>query len=324
MSDRFWRPSTLDAIEHDLAALWREVTKEGPVARAIMSNLVVVRTPRSQWPERRVGVSIDAVAAQHPSRVVIIDHESIATGAPGPTGARVGVALFGPPQARYAVEQIAVHSAGLDESLPSLVRRLVRGGLPISTWWAEDCSEAPLIASILEMGRQLVYDSRRWTNIERGVEVIHAWRHLDLADVNWRRLVAMRRALVVAAAGEPMDWSPDTIRIAHDADYRAQAWLLAGWLASRLDWPPHVAPRIEAAADPNTVLSVTIGNGERTVRVNCDGRRVVVMHPGRPPSTIGIPIEGEADAVSAELHSLSHDVRLHDALSALHRIFSAS
>jgi len=54
------------------------------------------------------------------------------------------------------------------------------------------------------------------------------------------------------------------------------------------------------------------------------GRQVTVQHAGRPPSIIGVPHEGEADAVAAELHTLSHDVRLHDALSALHRYFSAA
>jgi glucose-6-phosphate dehydrogenase assembly protein OpcA len=127
---------------------------------------------------------------------------------------------------------------------------------------------------------------------------------------------------VVAAGGAPLDWSPGAVHIAHHPDYTAQAWLLAGWLASRLDWPS--APSIEASTDATTLLCVSIGNGEQTTRVDCDGRRVIVTHPGRPSSTIGIPVEGEADAVSAELHSLSHDARLHDALSALHRIFSAS
>src|SRR2546425_98527 len=123
---RLWRASTPETIDGDLAAVWREVGKDGPVARAMMSNLVVVRAPRTAAPDRRAGVPIDAVAAQHPSRVLIIDHETCASGVSRPTDARVGVVTFGPPDARYGVEQIAVRSACLDESLPSLVRRLVR------------------------------------------------------------------------------------------------------------------------------------------------------------------------------------------------------
>jgi glucose-6-phosphate dehydrogenase assembly protein OpcA len=324
MTDRVWRPSSPEMIEHDLAALWRDVSRDAPVARAMMSNLIVLRTPLASWPARRAGVSIDAVAAKHPSRVLIVDHESVASGVRRPTDVRVGVVTFGPPQARYGVEQIAVRSACMDESLPSLVRRLVRGGLPISVWCDEDLSEVPLVTSLLEMGRQLVYDSRRWRDVARGVAALQAWRHLDLADVNWRRIASMRRALIFAASSTQQDdWTPDRIRIAYRREDRTQAWLLAGWLAARLGWPTGARPRVDADAEKDLSLSVTIGTEGDAVRIDCDAHRVTVTHPGRPPSLIRVPKEGEAEAVAAELHSLSHDVSLQDILSALHRYFSA-
>ena len=155
------------------------------------------------------------------------------------------------------------------------------------------------------------------------MKVLQPWRHLDLADVNWRRLAAVRRAIVYAAQGEE-EWSPETVRVAHRADERALAWLLAGWLASCLGWPPDHAPRIDAFADGDRLLLVELGREPNVVRLDCDGHRVIVHQPGKPPSMIGVPSEGEADAVAAELHTLSRDVRLHDALSALDRYFSAS
>src|SRR5439155_23814149 len=153
-----------------------------------------------------------------------------------------------------------VRSACLDESLPSLVRRLVRGDLPISVWCAEDLSEVPLIASVIDMGRQLVYDSSAWQDVARGVQALQPWRHLDLADVNWRRIASMRRGLILAAGltgGD--DWPPDDIRIAHRREDRAQAWLLAGWLASRLEWASGAFPRMQDAQDGDESLAVTIG-----------------------------------------------------------------
>ena len=36
-----WRSSAADTIDDDLAALWRELAREAPVSRAVMSNLVV-------------------------------------------------------------------------------------------------------------------------------------------------------------------------------------------------------------------------------------------------------------------------------------------
>jgi hypothetical protein len=320
LTERIWRTSTPATIERDLAELWRDVGAKGPVARAIMSNLVIVRAARV---ERRAGVSIDAVAGHHPSRVLIIDHEQPGLGPCGITGARVGVVTYGPPEARYGVEQVAVRSACTDESLPALIRRLVRGERPISVWWAEDLSNVPLLASIVDMGRQLVYDSRHWASVGKGVQALEPWQHLDLADVNWRRLAPLRRAVIEAAKIDRTDWRPSDVRITHRADNESLAWLLVGWLASRLGWNG-VRPGVEARQDGDAVLSLSIGAGADPIQIRSDGRQVVVQHASRPPSIIGVPQEGEADAVAAELHTLSHDVRLHDALSALRRYFSAA
>jgi glucose-6-phosphate dehydrogenase assembly protein OpcA len=321
VAERVWRTSSPATIERDLADLWRDVATKGKVARAIMSNLVVVRASRI---ERRAGVSIDAVAGQHPSRVLIIDHEQPTTGPCEITGARVGVVTYGPPEARYGVEQVAVRSACTDESLPALIRRLVRGERPISVWFAEDLSNVPLLPSIVEMGRQLVYDSRHWHDVRRAIQALEPWQHLDLADVNWRRLASIRRAVILAAGIDRTEWRPSDLRIAVRPDNRSLAWLLIGWLASRLDWADGVLPHIEDLHEHGTILSVSIGQGPDLIQIRSEGRQVVVQHASRPPMIVGVPHEGEADAVAAELHTLSHDVRLHDALSALQRHFSAA
>ena len=76
--------------------------------------------------------------------------------------------------------------------------------------------------------------------------------------------------------------------------------------------------------DGDSLVTVTIRDGADEIVIRSDERQVLVQHLGRPPSIVGVPHEGEADAVAAELRSLSHDVRLHDALSALRRFFSAA
>ena len=319
--ERLWRASSPGAIERDLSQLWRDVSAKGPIARAIMSNLVVVRAARI---ERRAGVSIDAVASHHPSRVLIIDYDQAGVGPCEITNVRVGVVTFGAANARYGVEQIAVRSTCTDESMPSLIRHLVRGELPISVWWAEDLSKVPLLPSIVEMGRQLVYDSRRWYDVRLGLGTLEQWGHLDLADVNWRRMAPIRRSVILAAGIDDREWRATDVRIAHRRPDQSLAWLLAGWLASRLGWSNGTFPQVEELAEEDTVVSVSIGQGADEIRIRSDGRQVVVQHHSRPPSIVGIPHEGEADAVAAELHSLSHDGRLHDALSALQRHFSAA
>src|SRR6266446_2659634 len=116
VADRSWRVSTPEAIDADLAALWRDVGRgETSVARAVMSNLIVFRSPTS--------------------------------------------------------------AAG--------------GDMPTCIWWTEDMSDAAPSEALLTVGRQLVYDSRRWRDVRRGAAAMAPLvrRHrVDLADLNWRRL----------------------------------------------------------------------------------------------------------------------------------------
>ena len=348
VAQRMWRESSPGAVEQDLSALWRELGEGVGIARATMSNLVVFRCARRGAPPRKTaddifqGLPIDAVAARHPCRVIFIDHEAAAADAVPTISTGVGVVTYGPPHARYGVEQIAVHAACDEASLPSIVRRLVRGELPTSVWWADDPSRVSPVNAIIAMGRQLIYDSCKWRDVRRGILALapfvasadsadartdsrHAARGpgVDLADVNWRRLKPMRQALVFAARSErgSMEWVPADVRIAHRPGDGALAWLLAGWLASRLRWDSW--PRIVEERHGDMVLSISIGAGTAAITASMDRGRVVVSEGATPPSVLQVPHEGEADAVAAELHSLTVDICLHDALSALLRSFRA-
>ena len=133
------RASTSEAAEDDLSALWRELAHQTPDARAIMSNLVIFR---ERAEEEHVDVEtplrdelVVEVARCHPSRVVLLVHARSDLEVGTPLAAAIGILTFGPAEARHAVEQIAVRSQGLEQSLPSIVRRLVLGDLPISVWW---------------------------------------------------------------------------------------------------------------------------------------------------------------------------------------------
>jgi len=55
VADRTWRDSSPETIEADLAALWIDLARQGPVVRALMANLVIFR-------ERPAGERIDLSA----------------------------------------------------------------------------------------------------------------------------------------------------------------------------------------------------------------------------------------------------------------------
>src|SRR6266850_1382779 len=211
--DRTWRATTSDEIEADLAALWREIGQQRPVARAVMSNLVVVRERPAARDADAVNADevakdlpLDEVVARHPSRVILIQHDRAPQTACAPSAVSVAVLTFGAPHARYGVEQIVVQAACAEPSLASIVRRLLRGDVPTSVWWTDDLSDVPPIDGIVAMARQFVYDSRRWRDIRGGVLAVGRLnRRLDLADVNWRRLTPLRHALIHACRAADID-----------------------------------------------------------------------------------------------------------------------
>jgi len=335
-STRMYRPSAPDAIDADLKSLWAEAGQGAPIARALMANLVVFCEHR---PGERVdfeapltSVPLDEVVQRHPSRAVILHHSpgGAEAAAGPPIAAAVIVVTFGSGGARYGIEEIAVRSACADASLPSIVRHLTRGDAPTSIWWTEDLSRTPPLDALMEMGRQLVYDSRAWRDVRQGVRalapLVRRPGTVDLADVNWRRLSAVRQALVHAAkSGGAGRFTAAEVRVFHRPGEGALAWLLAGWLGSRLpDASTETLPvRVDERRHGDEILAIEIGTGQGAISATMNAQRVVVaIAGGAPPFHLAVRRESDADAVVAELTSLSADLCLLDTLTALTRHFS--
>ncbi len=335
LSARVTRPSSPATIEDDLAVLWRDAGRDAPVARALLANLVVYRD-RPATEDVDLGapnVLVGEVAERHPSRTIVLHHG----GRPdlcGPFGATISILLFGPPQARYGVEEIAVQAACAEASLPSIVRRLALGDMPTSIWWTEDLSKTTPLEALVTMGRQFVYDSRQWRDLRRGVLAVAPLatgpRATDVADLNWRRLTPMRQALTQALATSTRKLAAPrvaaaSLRVRHRPGDGALAWLLAGWFGASLGWPADAEwpIAIEEGRRGDEVLGVALDRDEIAATMN--GHRVLVRYKERTaPFSVAVPHETHADAVASELRSLTYDVCLRDALAALAARFTAS
>jgi glucose-6-phosphate dehydrogenase assembly protein OpcA len=326
LADHAWRESAPESVEHDLAALWREIGSREKVARAVMSNLVVFRlherrmSRRPKPDDHGADPGLDAVIARHPSRAIVIEHERGEHETCAPFGATVGISVFGPPAARYAVEQVVVRAACAGASLPSIVRRFVRGDLPTTVWWTEDLSRASPLAALIAEGRQMLYDSRRWRDVRGGIRALAplvAGGQIDLADSNWRRLTPLRHALVHSSASLTTS-GPPRVRIDHRPGDAALGWLLAGWLAARLHWAADFWPEIaELRQGDDDVLSLRMGDGDAAVAAVLNGHRVVIKREGTPPLIVPVPRTSEADALATELRSLSFEPAFRDTLVEL-------
>ena len=151
-----------------------------------------------------------------------------------------------------------VRSACAEASLPSIVRRFVRGDLPTTVWWTEDLSQVPPLESLVTMGRQLIYDSRQWRDVGAGVRALAPLllgHRVDLADVNWRRLAPVMRALDHSgrAGGTPLIAPGAQVTIAHRPGDAALAWLLSGALQARPSAIPSPGRRRRSRRQPPTM-----------------------------------------------------------------------
>ncbi|MBI4485769.1 MAG: glucose-6-phosphate dehydrogenase assembly protein OpcA [Acidobacteria bacterium] len=131
----------------------------------------------------------------------------------------------------------------------------------------------------------------------------------------------LRQALIHAAETiAPNAVAPDRVRISHRAGDEPLAWLLGGWLSSRLGngSKADVQIHVEENARDGEVLTVSFD----ALTASMNRQRVVVeASAGIPPVRLPVRHESDADAVATELGTLSHDVCLRDALAALTRHF---
>ncbi len=325
--ERSWRESTPESVEDDLASLWRDIAGNGPsIARAVMANLIVFRFHErrarpSDQPPLGTDDAIEALIGLHPSRTIVIENERGDHAEQSPTSAGVGISVFGSAAARYGVERIVVRSACADVSLPSIVRRFLRGDRPTSVWWTEDLSRDVPSDALVDLARQLIYDSRTWHDVRSGFEVVAPLatsQRIDVADMNWRRLDPIRRALAHAVDGlQP--GSPPRLSIRHRPGEAALGWLLAGWLAARLHPPRNAWPSIEQSPTGDDVVTLVIDDGATRVTTTLTDDRVHVSRAGMAPIVVPSPREQPAEAMAAELRTLSRDAALADALAAIGR-----
>ncbi len=251
---------TLDVeeVERALAELWQETAGEaesGPddaVLRARAANLMVVVTADTALAETQE--TIRKLAANHPCRAVVMLADR--------HGANSDIEMFvsascqneiRAKKAELSCEEITLVARGqFTSELPSAGIPLLVPDLPVFLWWQDlqrfdDDTFLPLsyaadrlvIDSVDLASMNLNLDSIEQLFSRQGAEAI------AVSDINWARLTSWRALLanfydvheyrtalaqqerVMIEYGAPAG-SADGIA--------TQALLIAGWLASRLDW----------------------------------------------------------------------------------------
>jgi glucose-6-phosphate dehydrogenase assembly protein OpcA len=250
---------TLDVeeVERALAELWQETAgseEVGPdnvVLRARAANLMVVVTEDAALAETQE--TIRKLAAIHPCRAVVM----LADRQGADSDIEMFVSASCPNESRknaeLSCEEITLVAHGqFTSELPSAGVPLLVPDLPVFLWWhdlqrLEDDTFLPLsyaadrlvIDSVDLTAMNLQLDSVEQLFSRQGTEAI------AVSDINWARLTSWRALLAnfydvheyrAALAGL------ERVRIEYGAPagntngIATQALLIAGWLASRLDW----------------------------------------------------------------------------------------
>ena len=279
-----------------------------------MLNLVVV-VDRS-W-KGEIANRLERVGRYHASRTILCAVE------PGRTAidARVVMSYEEPPGDGVGVilEQVEidlgeVHLANLE----SVIDPIRAAEIPTMIWCPHGHSEA--ISSLLPITDVILLDSdiepEPTVALERAAELLESVYVVDLA---WLRTTPWRERL--AATFDPpvrreLLWQIGVIAARHQATSTASAALLAGWLASRLNWEPtclepHARGELRGVAHA----------GDRDVEVQLDSSDQLV--PGLTGVTVAVP-DGWSLALDRASGGLCARRRSEDGTESTWKVLGAS
>jgi len=273
-------PKTLDVevVERQLAALWKETAGESDddaaVLRARVANLLVFVSHESLLQE--VDALMLDLTMVHPSRALIMlgetdksdqDIEMFVTSL-CQTDKRTGAK-------RLCGEVVILKARGkFTVELPSASLPLLVPDLTTFLWWRNELRVSDKVFSALINGSdRLVIDSDEFRNpLQDLLEVDRLFgsdQEVGVSDLNWARLTLWRGLLADfydVPAYQPLLDDIDFVRIDYvspavePGTVAPQALLMAGWLASRLEWTVASEPTTQ---DNNKTLSFKLLRKDR-------------------------------------------------------------
>ncbi|HZQ98008.1 MAG TPA: glucose-6-phosphate dehydrogenase assembly protein OpcA [Chloroflexota bacterium] len=300
-------------IEADLVKLLRRPENLSPNGQPGMRTavLTLVAFAADRPTLDRVEQTLAALVDHHPSRTIVVLANPTA---PAQIDAWVQVSCrpMGSSGINACVDEIVIEAQpSALRRVPNVVTPLLLADLPVVVWWpGEPPLREPLLADLIEPATRLVVDTLGFVHVERSLINLSNLRHrptvrIDLGDLNWDRLLPWRE--LIAQFWDVPAWRSrlralDRVEIdlgkpAGGRSNRAQALLLAGWLAAQLGWRPAGMTRLHDGYR----LRAMRGRREITVRVTIhmgqpSGIRAVrFVVESRSPLRFGVHAGGDAE-----------------------------
>jgi len=271
------RDVRLADVEAALARLRSEAAARTPSMRAsVMTHVAWVP---AGWVDA-ARAALAGMGERHPSRTILLFPEPEA--AESRLDARARVEGWQVPGTERAIvtEVVELTLLGRRAAAPaSIVEPLVIADLPVFLRWrGEPPWQAPQLEQLVAVTDRLIVDSTEWQSLPGPYRrLAELFPRCAASDIAWARTARWREHLATLWPGIA---AVTRLRVRGTT---AQAWLLCGWLRSRL-----ARPEIALEHEP----------ADRLLGVDLDGEPVP-LPPGEPPAP--------SDVLSDELERYTRD-----------------
>lgn len=242
------------AIETELDNSWRvanaSALASGVHAGTRNSVMTLLTYTGGDEQTRRALTAIEAMTAQHPSRAILVVPQRDRDGAPIEAYIATQMQnITGAPS--YGEEIVIKAHDGAVPHLPGVLLPLIVSGLPSFLWWmGEPPWRSEAFEALIDGSDRLIVDTSEMRNAEHSLLALDDLMRRKksscaVSDFNasrqqpWRELVAQffdgpdQRAWLSAIDRVTIEYAAGA---EDDSENPAQAYLFAGWLASRLGW----------------------------------------------------------------------------------------
>jgi hypothetical protein len=264
-------------VDAALARLRSEAAAEAPSMRtSVMTHIAWV--PHG-WREP-ARAALEGMAERHPSRTILLFPEPNA--GDSRIDARASVERWEVPGTDRGVvtEVVELTLRGERAKAPaSIVQELLISDLPVFLRWrGEPPWRHPELEQLVDVTDRLIVDSTEWDDLPHAyTQLAKLFPRCAVSDIAWARTSRWRAHLATLWPGIA---EVSTVGVTGTA---AQAWLLVGWLRSRLDRPD---------------ITIEHKDAETLKAVALDGH-AVPLPPGNPPAA--------SDVLSEELERFTPD-----------------
>ncbi len=290
----------VEAVERVLTDLWKSTAAESGTEEALLraraSNLMVFLADESRLPETHQVIA--ELSRVHPCRALVLAGDQKAID----RDIEIYVSAFCPTRKRaesrnLCCEEVTLVAGGeFVSELPSAAIPLLLPDLEVFLWWRNTLrADEQVLRELLAVADRLVIDS---ANFEDSLAELGALNRILegrepeeilVSDINWERLTPWRASLAnfydVPNYRAALD-DVNLVRIEYAGQEQslgsslkmpAQPLLVAGWLASRLNW--RLRKRTEDLPGPPTLLQFV--RESRGIAVELNPVVVPAVNPGR-------------------------------------------